>query len=91
MEEYQNKIRIYYRSMTAKDNVYTFLVPRKSLSCDMTKLYLSNYRLGKCEWNCHLCYGDCLDFSLSPAFLNFDNKLDVYRSASGKLYRACRG
>lgn len=85
-----NKIRIYYRARTARGNVYSFCLSRKFFSDDMTKVYLSNYRITRCECECSVFYGDCLDFSLDPNFCVGSSSVDVYRRASGRLYRACR-
>lgn len=85
------RLTIYYRSRMAKDNVYSFTVPRKCLSFDLTKLFLSRSRIDKCEFNSCLSYDDCLDFSLDSCFCDPDYFLDVYFSRSEKLYRLCRG
>ena len=84
-----NRVHVYYRAHTAKDNVYSFYLPRKCFDENFTRVYLSNYRLRKCECDVCLVYGDCLDFSLDVSFRHEDC-LDVYRT-SGRLYRACRG
>ena len=84
-----NKIRIYYRARTARRNVYSFLVSRKHFSEDLKKVYLSNYRINKCECDCSLFYGDLLDFSRDPDFIDPALSVDVYR-LSGRLYRGCR-
>ena len=90
MEKKGNNIKVYYRSCMDAGDVYSFWVPRKFFDDFYTRVYLSNYRINKCERECGLCYGDCIDFSLSPVFLLAD-RLDVYRSANDRRYRCCLG
>ena len=85
------KIRVYYRSRTVKDVVFSLLLPRRCFSADMTMVFLSRYYIRRCESDCLLFYGDRLDFSLDRSFVSRDSFLDVYRSPSCRLYCACRG
>ena len=81
-----DKLTVVYRSRSKNFDCYLHL-PRKCFSNDYKAVWLSSYRIARCESEAGLCYGDVLDFCLGTVFCE-DAAIDVYRSSSGVLYRS---
>lgn len=81
-----SKVTVVYRSRSENLNRYLSL-PRKCFSSDYTAVWLSSYRIARCEEEAGLSYGDALDFCLGTQFCEA-SAIDVFRSPSGRLYRS---
>lgn len=80
------KVVVVYRSRSKNYDCYLKL-PRRCFNGDYTKVFLSNYRIRRCEEEAGLCYGDVLDFCLGTRFCKAA-AIDVYRTPSCVIYRS---